>query len=152
MANPMQVRASVNRWLDGLFVLDASLKPDDRKAWQGIQGQQSNEWHVSWDAERDGRADQNCSRLFQITRARADGDEIALERELSALMATMGIDRPGRSAAVTVYGYPAAVNAPIGTALVRRFRSEGWKYLPDPGDRADHLRAVLTLQVEYTAG
>lgn len=152
MANHMQVRASVNRWLGDRITLDPTLNPADRIAYQGVQGQQANEWHVSWDAERDGGSDQSFSRLFQILRARDDGDEIALERELADLMTMLGLDRPGRGATVTVYDYPDDEHTGIGTAIVRRQGGKGWAYLPDPANRPEHLRAALTLQVDYTAG
>lgn len=148
----MQVRASVNRWLGGLITTDPNLTPTDRIVYQGLQGQQANEWHIAWDAERDGGSDQSFSRLFQIIRGRADGDEIALERELADLMTMLGLDRPGRGATVTVYDYPSATSTSIGTAIVRRQGGKGWAYLPDPANRPEHLRAVITLQVDYTAG
>lgn len=152
MSSAAQIRSSVNRWLGAVLPVNSTLDPADRIAYQGIQGQQGNEWHIAWDSERKSSTDQHFSRLFQIVRCRQDGDEVALETELAAALTAMDLTIPGLGEAVTVYDYPTRPTVAIGTAIVRRQNGVGWAYLPDPGVRPGHLRAVITLQVDYRAG
>jgi hypothetical protein len=150
VANAYQVRASVNRWLDSLIPLNPDLTPADTLATQGMEGQTANEWHIAWDSERDGEFDQAWTRIFQIVRSRSDGDEIALDAELAACLTALGLDFPGRGALVPIYDYPAG-SAVLTQAVVRRQSGRGWRYLPDPGDRPEYLRAAITLTVSYSA-
>ncbi len=149
MANPYQARASVNAWLAANIVLASNCDPADRLVFQGIQGQQPTEWHVSWDAEQDGDADQHYSRLVQIVRARGDGDENAFEIETATLMTALGLDKPGRHATIPVYDYPDNPTTAIGHCIIRRQGGKGWVVLPDPAGRPEAIRAALTLQVDY---
>jgi hypothetical protein len=148
MADAYQARASVNRWLGAVLPIDPRL-PGDWVAYQVSQDVRGNEWRAHWDAERDGPSDQAFSRLVQVDRRRTDGDEVALERELVAAVAAMGLDRPGRGRLVPLYDYPDRPAVLLGYAVVERLRDAGWQVLPDPVQRPGHLRAVITLSVSY---
>ncbi len=151
-AKAFQVRASVSKWLEAAIVLDQTVTPADRIAHQAIQGQQPNEWHISWDGEQDGMLDQGFSRLLQITRSRADGDENAFEIEAALLIEALGLNRPGAGVSIPVYDWPDNGTTAIpGSITIRRLANAGWVQLPDPGQRPNDIRAALTLQVDYSA-
>ena len=149
MANSYQARATINAWLTANIVLATGHDPADRIAYQGIQGQQPTEWHISWDTEQEAETDQQFSRMFQLTRSRADGDENAFEAEAAALLVALGLNVPGRGATIPLYNYPEARTDAIGVCTVRRQSGRGWGYLPDPAGRTGVIRAAITLLVEY---
>lgn len=150
MANPFQVRASVNAWLGSVLPVNPGLT-GDQVAYQAIQEARANEWRVHWDSERLGEVDQGWSRLVQIDRSRGDGDENALEQELAQALILLGLTWPGKGRVVQVFDYPDNPGDLVGSAIIRRFRGDGWEMLPDPEDRPGQLRATITLQVEYDA-
>lgn len=150
MASAFQARASVNRWLSERLPLDFSTE-GDRVAFQAAQEAEPTEWRVFWDGELEGEPDQAFSRMVQIDRVRADGDENALEQDLAAAMDACGLTWPGRGAAVPLYDYPADPEIRIGTATLRRLNGDGWRIIPDPADRPSHVRATITLVVTYPA-
>lgn len=147
--NAYQVRASVAAWLEGALPLDVSLSPPDAVTHQAVDGYNDNEWRITWDKERGDSSDQGQSRLVQVDRHRADGDEIALEKELVQALNNMELAALGRSALVPVMRQYDNDMTVIGHARVKRFQNEGWTPLPDPSQRKGFIRASLTLQVEY---
>ena len=150
MAKAFATLASINAWLGLLLPLDQNLD-GDQVAFQASQDRRANEWRVHWGPETGSTISAMFERVVQIDRARADGDEMALEQELAAVLVAMELDQSAAVALVPVNDYPDAPGIPIDTARVMRLEDRGWERLPDLASRATHLRATLSLRIEYPA-
>lgn len=150
MARAWQVRASVQRWIGDRITLDTGLVPADQVAYQARQESSPNEWRFHWSGEIPGGRDQTWRQLVQVDRCRADGDEAALAIECGQLLETLGLTVPGRGVAVGLYAWPDDGTRQVGTASVSRLSGKGWDTVPDPAQRLGHLRAIITLAVDYS--